>query len=59
MSGGRFTKKTPEFVYFIGEDGGWIQGPYVNPKKGYKNRKFKLTEILIDEIKDKKNGNND
>lgn len=51
MSGGRYTKKTPEFVYFIGEDGGWIQGPYMNPKSGHKNRKFKLTEIPMDEPK--------
>jgi hypothetical protein len=58
MSGGRFTKKTPDFVYFIGEDGGWIQGPYVNPQRGKKNRKFKLTEILIDETKNNKNGDN-
>jgi hypothetical protein len=50
MSGGRFTKKIPEFVYFVGDDG-WIQGPYVAPKKGYKNRKFKLTEIKIEEEK--------
>jgi hypothetical protein len=54
MSGGRFTKKTPEYVYFIGEDGGWIQGPYVNPKKGRKNRKFLLTEVPMDEPKTKK-----
>lgn len=49
----RFTKQTPEFVYFVGEDGGWIQGPYMNPKKGYNNRKFKLTEVPMDEPKKK------
>jgi hypothetical protein len=53
MSGGRYTKKTPEFVYFIGYDGDWIQSPYVNPKPGYDNRKFKLTEVLMDEPKKK------
>jgi len=54
MSGGRYTKKTPEFVYFIGDDGDWIQGPYVNPKSGYENRKFKLTEVPMDKPKPKK-----
>ena len=53
MSGGRYTKGVPEYVYFVGEDG-WVQGPYVNPKKGYKNRKFKITEVQMDEPKDKK-----
>jgi hypothetical protein len=52
MSGGRMTKQIPEFIYFIG-DGEWISGPYVNPKKGYKNRKFKITEVEIDEQKQK------
>jgi hypothetical protein len=53
MSGGRYTKKTPEFVYFIGDDGDWIMGPYVNPKSGYENRKFKLTEVPMDAPKRK------
>lgn len=53
MSGGRMTKKIPEFIYFIGH-GEWISGPYVNPKKGCKNRKFKITEVEIDEQKTKK-----
>ena len=46
MSGGRYTKNIPEFIYFIGEDGDWIQGPYVN-KPSYKgnSRKFKLIEV--------------
>jgi hypothetical protein len=53
MSGGRSTKQLPEFVYFVGE-GEWIQGPYVNPKKGRQNRKFKITEVPMDEPKTKK-----
>lgn len=49
MSGGRYTKKIPEKIYFIGEDGDWIQGPYVNVPRGRKEgdgylRTFKLTE---------------
>lgn len=44
--GGRFTKKIPTYVYFVG-DGEWIQGPYVNPQKGRANRKFFLTEVPI------------
>jgi hypothetical protein len=44
--GSRYTKKIPEYIYFIGEDGNWIQGPYVNkPKNRRDYRKFKLTEI--------------
>lgn len=54
MSGGRFTKQIPEFVYFVGENG-WIQGPYVRPQRGYKNRKFKITEVPMDEPKKKSN----
>lgn len=53
MSGGRMTKKLPEYVYFVGE-GEWISGPYVNPQRGRKNRKFKLTEVQMDEPKKKK-----
>ena len=49
----RYTKKIPEFVYFVGT-GEWIQGSFVNPKKGFVNRKFSLTEI-IEEPKIKKN----
>ena len=49
----RYTKKIPEFIYFIGE-GEWIQGPYINPKRGYENRKFKITEVPMDEPKNKK-----
>lgn len=52
MSGGRMTKQIPEFVYFIGE-GEWVSGPYVNPKRGCKNRKFKITEVQMDEPKNK------
>lgn len=44
MSGGRWTKKVPEFIYFVGEDGNWIQGPYVHPH-GNRDRKFKLVEV--------------
>jgi hypothetical protein len=40
----RYTKKIPEFIYFVGK-GEWIQGPFVHPKRGQQNRKFKLTEI--------------
>lgn len=42
--GSRYTKKIPEFVYFVGE-GEWVEGPYVNPKSGRGNRKFKLEEV--------------
>lgn len=42
--GSRFTKQLPEYVYFWGS-GDWIQGPYVKPQSGRKNRKFKLTEV--------------
>ena len=42
---GRYTKSIPEFVYFIGKSG-WIEGPFVHPKSGKANRKFKLTEII-------------
>jgi hypothetical protein len=45
MSGGRYTKKIPPYVYFVGEDGNWIQGPYVNPPKRDDYRKFKVFEI--------------
>jgi hypothetical protein len=48
---GRATKKIPEFIYFVGDGNYWIQGPYVNPKKGYINRKFKLVEVLEEPIK--------
>jgi hypothetical protein len=47
---GRYTKSIPEFVYFIG-DSGWIEGPFVHPKSGRINRKFKLTEIIDTEQK--------
>lgn len=54
---GRYTKSIPEFVYFVGE-GEWLQGPYVAPKKGNcVNRKFKLTEVPMDEPKKKKQKN--
>lgn len=56
MSGGRMTKKLPEYVYFVGE-GEWISGPYVNPQRGSKNRKFKIIEVKIDEPKKNKFGN--
>jgi len=42
---GRSTKKIPEFVYFIEATKGWFDGPYVHPKLGRKNRKFKLKEV--------------
>ena len=43
----RYTKKIPEFVYFIGEDSHeWKEGPFVNPPRGNrKYRKFKLIEV--------------
>jgi len=50
---GRYTKKIPTYIYFVG-DGEWIQGPYVNPQKGRTNRKFELKEVIIDEPKIKK-----
>ena len=49
----RFTKQLPEYVYFWGE-GEWINGPYVKPQRGRTNRKFKLTEVPMDEPKSKK-----
>lgn len=52
MSGGRYTKKLPEYIYFVGE-GEWIQGPYVRPQRYQDNRKFKITEIK-DDTKEKK-----
>ena len=39
MSGGRYTKKIPEKIYFIQYEGddydkkNWVQGPFVNPPK--------------------------
>lgn len=51
---GRYTKQIPKYIYFVG-DGEWIEGPYVNPKKGRTNRKFLLTEVPMDEIKINKN----
>lgn len=55
MSGGRFAKGLPEYVYFIGDDNDWVSGPYVNPKRGYTCRKFKLVEVEnIKEPKKKK-----
>lgn len=53
MSGGRFTKSIPEYIYFIGEDGNWVYGPYVKPKEGRVNRKFKIIEVPMDEPKNK------
>jgi hypothetical protein len=49
MSGGRYTKKIPEKIYFIGEDDRWIQGPYVNVPRGSREgdenlRTFELKE---------------
>lgn len=56
MSGGRFSKKFPEFVYFVGEDGQeWISGPYIRPQSGRVNRKFRLVEVLDDEKLNAKN----
>jgi hypothetical protein len=49
----RYTKKIPEYVYFVGE-GEWIQGPFVNPKPGRVNRKFLVTEVPMDLPKVKK-----
>lgn len=43
--------KIPKFVYFTLGDNGWVNGPYINPKKGYINRKFKLTEKLEKSLK--------
>ena len=52
MGSSRYTKKIPEHIYFVGT-GEWIEGPFVNPKKGYTNRKFALTEVPMDEPKTK------
>jgi len=56
MGSSRYTKKIPEYVYFVGTSG-WIEGPFVNPKKGYTNRKFLLTEVPMDEPKNKTKNN--
>jgi len=50
---GRYTKSIPEHIYFCGS-GEWIEGPYVHPKRGNNNRKFKLVEVLMDKPKKKK-----
>lgn len=47
----RYTKSIPEFIYFGEEYNGWIAGPLIHPKKGAKNRKFKLVEVKIKESK--------
>ena len=57
MSGGRFTKEIPEFVYFVGQDGNWVQGPYVTKKTGPDARKFKLVEIKDEPKPEKKKKN--
>lgn len=56
MSGGRYAKKRPEFIYFIGDDNQeWLSGPYVKPQSGRINRKFRLVEIFDDEKLNAKN----
>jgi len=52
--GARFTKQIPEFIYFVGEDGNWISGPYVRPQAGRNNRKFKIIEVTEKDSKKKK-----
>lgn len=42
----RYTKKIPEYVYFVIQNDEWVMGPYVNPKPYEKNIKFKLTEVI-------------
>lgn len=41
---GKYTKQTPNYVYYVGKigEGGWIEGPFVNPKRGYENHKYKV-----------------
>lgn len=55
----RYTKGIPEFIYMIGGDDEtvWSEGPFIHPKKGRANRKFKLIEVPMDEPKAKKNEN--
>ena len=43
----RPAKKIPEYVYFRGE-GYCLCGPFVNKRKGIKQRKFKLVEVEED-----------
>jgi len=44
---GRYTKGIPEFVYFVGghDKSEWAMGPFVRPRSGNVNRKFKLVEV--------------
>ena len=56
MSGGRWTKKVPEKIYFIGNGEGWVQGPYVNIPRGYKKgdknlKSFELKEDDKEEVR--------
>lgn len=51
----RYTKKVPEFVYFVGQSE-WIMGPYVNkPRHRNDVRKFRLEEVkeITNDKKDK------
>ena len=50
---GKFSKGVPEYIYFIGGYE-WLYGPYLKPKEGRVNRKFKLIEVEIDEQKTEK-----
>jgi len=54
MSGGRYAKGLPEFIYFVcngNTEDDWVQGPYVRPQKYSTNRKFKLVEVPMDKPK--------
>lgn len=53
---GKYTKKVPEFVWFIGslEPGKWKQGPYVNRPKGYKDGDKSLLKFKLELIEEKK-----
>lgn len=55
--GSRSTTKIPEFIYFVGTGiNGWIDGPYVRPQRGRKNRKFRIEEVIDPPIEKIKNG---
>jgi hypothetical protein len=48
MSGGRYTKRIPEKIFFRELDNGWIQGPYVNKPKYLKNEDLKVFNLIED-----------
>lgn len=47
MSGGRSTKKIPEKIYFSQSSyNGWVQGPWVNRPKGYKDENLQIFNLV-------------